>query len=335
MSTMKLVAERAGVSVATVSRVINQNGYVAVDRRRKVIEAMHALNYQPSALARGLRRQETQSIGVLIPQLDQPFFSSLAFGIERALFAQGYRAFLCSSEENLEKESAYVDMLLRQRVDGVILVPTGESLVNVQRLLRARMPVVLVDRDLPGLELDRVVADNTKAARELAELIIELGHRVIGVIGSPRYSMSISCRLAGIRQALEAAGLSMEECLVVGDQAHQFETGFVAAQRLFRRRKRPSAILALNDVTAVGVMHAAWKAGFAVPTDLSVTGFDDIPLASYVLPELTTVRQPLYEMGEEAVNLLLDRIRDPSIAPREKVFSMTLVIRNSTSPLKN
>jgi LacI family transcriptional regulator len=331
MSTIKRVAAKAGVSIATVSRVINKSSYVALPLQKRVLEAMAALDYQPSALARGLRRNETQSVGVLVPQLDQPFFSSIAHVIEKTLFAHGYRAFLCSAEEDRDKESAYTEMLLRQRVDGLILVPTGHSAANVKRLLQAGVPVVLVDRDLPELEIDRVLCDNFGGSYTLMNYLIELGHRSICVISPSQHSGSIGQRFAGIDRALGEAISQVAAEIVIDDRPLHFEMGFVAAQRLLKRSRPPTALMALNDVIAVGAIHAAWKSGLDLPADLSITGFDDVPLASYSHPDLTTVTQPTYEMGEHAVQYLLQRIQTPELEPRRLVLPTRLTVRNSTS----
>jgi LacI family transcriptional regulator len=340
MSTMKEVAARAGVSIATVSRVINQNGYVAPAVQDKVRQTMGALNYQPSALARGLRRQETQSIGVLVPKLSQPFFSLLGYAIEQALFTQGYRAFLCSAEEDPDKESAYLEMLLRQRVDGVILVPTGRSLINVERLLRRRLPLVLVDRDLPALQVDRVLSDNVSGGYQIARHLLDLGHQRIAILGAEPHSESMTRRLAGVRQALSEAGIKPTEQSLATSKGEQYQLGSFTAQRLARQPGRPTAVIALTDLLAVGALHGAVKAGLKLPADLSVTGFDDIPLASYVLPELTTVAQPITQMGEQAVQRLLRLIKehlvhlveDPELKPECVVFPTRLIVRNSTMP---
>jgi LacI family transcriptional regulator len=331
MSTMKRVAECAGVSIATVSRVINRNGYVAPYLQKRVLVAMESLHYQPSALARGLRRRETQTVGVLVPQLAQPFFSSLGYAIEKTLFAHQYRAFLCSAEEDQKKESAYIDMLLRQRADGIILVPTGQSLANVERLLRVKVPVVLVDRDLPVLNIDRILSDNFGGAYEVCRHLIELGHRRIGVIGSPQYSESMARRLAGVKKALDDSAIELDDQLLVMGVTEQFELGFSATRHFLRLAKPPTAVIALTDVIAVGALHAAWKTGLALPQHLSVTGFDDVALASYTLPELTTVAQPVLEMGEQAVQRLLERIRNPALEARRTVLPTRLVIRSSTA----
>jgi LacI family transcriptional regulator len=310
MSTMKRVAERAGVSIATVSRVVNKSGFVAPSLQKVVIEAMEALRYQPSAVARGLRTRETRSIGVLVPQLSQPFFSSLAYAIERTLFSHGYRAFLCSAEEDAAEESAYIDMLLSQRVDGL----------------------VLVDRDLPMLKIDRVLSDNFMGAYGLARHLIDLGHRRIGIISAPQHSGSISRRVAGINRAFQEAEIQPEQDLFVEGALEQFELGFSVAQQFLQSSRPPTAVMALNDVIAVGALHAAWKAGLSLPRDLSVTGFDDIPLARYTMPELTTAAQPVFEMGRKAALRLLLRIQKPDLKVRRTLLPTSLVIRGSTAP---
>jgi LacI family transcriptional regulator len=175
LATMKEVADYADVSIATVSRVINNTGYVSPDLAQRVHSAMHDLNYQPSSLARSLRRQQTQTIGLLIPQLDQPFFSMLAYAVEKALFSNDYRTLICSAEESREKEDAYVEMLLRQRVDGVIFAPTGHSADNLSRFLRQNIPVILVDRDLPELNVSKVLSANHKGGYLAMNHLLTLG----------------------------------------------------------------------------------------------------------------------------------------------------------------
>lgn len=329
---MKDVAEKAGVSVATVSRVINRNGYVSSSVQARVTEVMRELNYQPSLLARSLRRQETYAIGLLIPQLDHPFFSTLAFAIEKALFAQHYRTLICSAEENAEKENAYIDMLLRQRVDGVIFVPTGHSDQSLARLQAMAIPTVLVDRDLIGASrVSKVLTNNVHGGYLGMRHLLELGHRHIGIIGAHEHSDSMAQRLHGAQQALAEYGLSNPP-LVLMDVLGQFEMGYTAGMQLLQQQPRPSAIFALTDVIAVGVLHAAAERSIRLPQELSVVGYDDIPLASYSIPALTTVAQPLTEMGEKAVEVLLRHIQQPDKPPESMVLATRLVLRHSTAP---
>lgn len=331
MSTIKQVADQAKVSVATVSRVINKTGYVSLDLQERVLIAMRDLNYQPSALARSLRRQETQTIGVLVPQLNHPFFGTLAYAVEKTLFANQYRAFICSAEESHEREDAYIDMLLRQRVDGVILVPTGRSAISVNRMIEQKVPVVLIDRDLPAVEISRVLCDNERGAYEAARHLVDLGHRRIVIIGAMVYSEAVVQRLRGIRRAFEEAGIVDSPEPKIPISLEQFEMGYNVAIDVLSHSHRPTAIFALNDVIAVGVLHAASKLGLRVPDDLSVVGFDDIPLASYSIPELTTVAQPIYKMGEAAAQILLEQVVEHTLLPERVILESQLVVRNSTA----
>ncbi len=332
MATIKDVAERAQVSVATVSRVVNDSGYVSAELRERVDEAMHALNYRPSALARSLRRQETHTIGVLVPQLNQPFFGTLVFAMEKTLFSRDYRTLVCSSEEDAVKEAAYIDILLRQRVDGVICVPTGQSAEGAKWLLQTNIPAVLIDRDLPDLPISRVLCDNFGGAYAGAKHLIGLGHRRIGLIGSPPYSEVTKLRTQGAQQAFGEFGAAQEADLLVLELQPEFELGYQAALRLMRLDQPPTAIFALTDVIAVGVLHAAARLGLSLPGDLSVMGFDDIPLAAYVIPELTTVAQPIYAMGQTAVEVLMRELANRD-QPLERVLLETrLVTRKSTAP---
>lgn len=208
MANIKQVAQLAGVSVATVSRVINQSGYVSPQLQERVLDAMRELNYELNGPARSLRRQETRIVGVLVPQLDHPFFSALSSVIEQTLAAQGYNTFICSAAEDSRKEEEYTLMMLRQRVDGVIVGTTGYGQDNLRKLVEQNIPVVLVDRDMTGLAVNRVVIDNEQGAFEAARYLIDLGHRNIAVIGAHEYSGAIGQRIAGIRRAFADYGVN-------------------------------------------------------------------------------------------------------------------------------
>jgi LacI family transcriptional regulator len=335
VATIKEVAEHARVSVATVSRVVNNSGYVSTGLRERVEESMRTLEYKPSALARSLRRQETRTIGVLVPQLNQPFFSALIFAMEKTLFAEDYRTLICSSEEDPFKESAYIDILLRQRVDGVIYVPTGHNTESVRRLLQADIPIVLIDRDFPELPISRVLSDNYGGAYLATQHLLNLGHERIGLIGGPSYSHSMKARTDGAQQAIRDFGGQVDPSLLMIGTLPEFELGYQAALRLMKTPRPPTAIFAFNDVIAVGAMHAASQMGCSLPGDLSVVGFDDIPLAAYVIPELTTVAQPIYGIGQTAVEVMLRKLANPE-QPLEMIKLETrLVVRKSTAaPLK-
>ncbi len=331
MATMKEVADRANVSVATVSRVINKSGYVRPELEERVFSAMRELKYQPSALARSLRRQETLTVGLLVPQVDLPFFGALAFTIEKTLFDHNYRALICSAEEDPNKENAYIQMLIRQRVDGVIIVPTGHSSDGVRQLMDAGVPIVLVDRDLSIEGVSKVLVNNQHGGYEGMKHLIGLGHRKIAIIGAPTHSKAIAARIAGAHRAIQEADL--EPCIefyrpTVPDQ---FDLGYRALNEILATLYVPTAVFALTDVAAVGVMHAAARHGLRIPEDLSVLGFDNIPLSAFVLPELSTVEQPIREMGDHASRLLLDLMQRRQHRPQTVTLDTRLIVRQSTA----
>jgi LacI family transcriptional regulator len=333
VATIKQVAEMARVSVATVSRVVNNSGYVSPELRARVENAMYAVDYRPSALARSLRRQKTHTIGVLLPALNQPFFSALAFALERTLFAADYRTLICSSEGDPVKEAAYIDILLRQRVDGVILVPLGQNADGASRLLDANIPIVLIDRDLPRLPINRVLSDNLGGGYAGTRHLLELGHRRIALVGGPSVIQTLAARTEGAQRAFQDFGVPFDPDLMLVTGTHvDFETGYEVGMRLFASPQPPTAIFALTDVVAVGVLHAASEYGLALPRDLSVVGYDDIPVAAYVIPSLTTVAQPIYAMGQTAVEILLRRLSNPDHPPETMTLETRLIVRKSTLP---
>ncbi len=330
MVTIRDVAAEAGVSIATVSRVINGTGYVSQSARERVLEAMRKLSYQPNAIAQGLRRQETHSVGVLLPRIHESYFSTLVFAIEKTLFAHGYRALFCNTEEDLAKEQDYIAMLLGQRVDAVVyFIPAEDRRANVEQLLEHGIPVVLLERALPGVPASQVLVANFDGACQAINYLLDLGHHHIAVISTGPETIPTD-RIAGARAALERAGLDRGLHVVQG--APDFETGHAAALRLLAESPRPTAIFALTDSMAVGVLHAAYKLGLRVPEDLSVIGFDDIALASFLIPPLTTVAQPIYTIGETAAHILLAQMSDPDLPPQAVTLPTALTKRSSTAP---
>jgi len=330
MVTIRDVAAEAGVSIATVSRVINGTGYVSQASRERVLEAMRKLAYQPNAMAQGLRRQATHSVGVLLPRIHESYFSTLVFAIEKTLFAHGYRALFCNTEEDLAKEQDYIAMLLSQRVDAVVyFIPGEDRRPIVERLLEHGIPVVLLERALPGVSASQVLVANYQGAWEGVNYLLKLGHQHIAVISGGPETIPTD-RIAGAQAALREAGLDKGLHLVKGPP--DFETGHTAAFRLFGDSPRPTAIFALTDSMAVGVLHAAYELGLRVPEDLSVMGFDNIALASFIIPPLTTVAQPIYTIGETAANILLAQMNDPDLSPQSVVLPTALMVRSSTAP---
>jgi LacI family transcriptional regulator len=330
MATIHDVAEEARVSIATVSRVLNGTDYVSEKVRERVLAAAEKLHYRPNRVAQSLRSNRSQTIGVLVPQIDQLFFSKLTFAIQQALYENDYYTLVANTMETRQQEKQYLHMLLEQRVDGVLIVPTGHSQDAFDSLNSNGIPTVIIDRDVPGLDTtDRVLCDNRQGAQDAMRYLIELGHRSICVIGGPAYSPPIQQRIAGCKRAVEEADTPVD-CDFITLELPEFELGYSTAIDRLDRDTRPTAIFALSDVTAIGVIHAARHLDIHVPDNLSVIGFDDIALASYSIPSLTTVAQPIETMGTTAVDLLMERINDERDTHRTILFDLSLVVRQST-----
>ncbi len=336
--TIQDVAARAGVSISTVSRVVT--GAVAVEpaTAERVREAIADLGYRPNLLARSFRRRVTHTIGLLVPDNSNPFFAELARTIENAGFAEGYSVVLCNSDLSEVKQETYIDVLLANRVDGLILassglIPTVGSHGAVGRILDAGAPCVVVDRDLGETPVDQVLVDNDQGGYLAGEHLISLGHRRIACLVGPSDLTPSAGRIAGFQRALADAGLAVvAEGLVRGNG--RSDGGAAAAQQLLERgivaAGDVTAIFAFNDQMAIGAIGALQRAGCRVPEDISVVGFDDIPQSAAIFPALTTIAQPIREMGTTGVRLLLNRIarRD---APCQRVqLSTRLVVREST-----
>lgn len=330
ITTIKDVAAEAQVSIATVSRVLNGKGRVNPEMQARVLAAMKRLGYRPNAIAQGLRRSATRSIGVLIPRITEPFFSTLAFAIEKTLFDHDYRSLLCSTEQTPDKERAYVEMLLTQQVDAFIYCPSiSGSADNLQRILARDIPVVLIERAIHGLDVSRVLIRNFQGGYDGAQHLVALGHTHIGVISASLESMPAD-RLAGAQQACAESGVRCD--VRITDRSSDVGSGYAAALDMLSQPERPTAIFALADTLAVGVLHAAAYLAFPVPAALSVVGFDDIALAAYMIPPLTTVAQPIYAIGEAAVRVMLRQLHTPDAAPETVMLDTVLVVRQSTAP---
>jgi LacI family transcriptional regulator, galactose operon repressor len=328
MANIREVAGRAGVSPTTVSHVVNATRFVSHEIRARVMEAMTELGYHPNAVARSLRRGRTHTLGLVLPDSANPYFAELGRGIETAAFGRNYSVVLCNTEGEELRERVYVDLLTRRQVDGLLYVPAGSRVDVLRDLLRQALPVVLVDRDLPGAPIDVVLSDKRGGAYLATRHLIALGHRRIGCIGGPSSLLMSGQRLQGYRDALAEADLPIDESLVLRGDYHP-QSGWAAARSLLASPVPPTAIFAANDLMAIGVLRAAGELGRRVPDDLAVVGFDDIELASYTTPPLTTVSQSASEVGRAAVELLLQRLADPARPPVRRTLETRLVVRAS------
>jgi LacI family transcriptional regulator len=326
------VAKRARVSVATVSYVVNNGPRpVAEATRKKVVRVIQALGYRPSGVARSLRLQRTRTIGLIVPDTANPFFAALAKGVDETVFAHGYSLLLCHSKYVAAREQAYVELLLAREVDGVLYVQGAPDASGLHRLCRCGIPTVAVDREVPDAAIDRVVVDNFGGSVQATQHLIGLGHRRIGCIARDVPLSNAAERIRGYTEALSSAGLPINPAyLVPGGPG--YEEGRRAMSELLKLDIRPTAVLAWPDVVAIGAIRAANDAGLRVPEDVSVVGFDDIPMAAFIRPRLTTVAVGIEEMGQRAAEVLLDKVRGgtESGPPRRLVLPVTLVIREST-----
>jgi LacI family transcriptional regulator len=333
MATMNDVARAADVSIATVSHVINGTRFVSPERVERVHAAMLELDYTPDGTARSLRVGRTDTIGLIVPDNSNPFFGELARWIEDAGFAAGYTTILANSNERSYRERRYIDTLLSKRIDGLIITPTAESddEAVVNSLRKVRIPVVVMDRDVDLPNADVVIYDDGRGSGDAARHLLELGHTQLACIaGPPGVPLE---RLEGFLQTTYAAGVEVADDAIVSGDFH-FAGGRDATRALLAADVRFTAVFAANDLMAAGAIRELTENGLRVPADVSVVGFDDAPIAEMLSPTLTTVRQPLQEMADAAVSLLLARVSKGGDAKTgtRRVLPTSLVVRESTAP---
>jgi LacI family transcriptional regulator len=330
--TMKDVAAHAGVSLSTVSYVVNDSGPVASDRRARVLDAIRILNYTPNESARSLKRHSASTIGLIVPDLVNQYFALVAEGVERAASERGVLVVLCVPQATGKSDDFYAQLLRSQRLDGVVYLSATGTLPSLILELTRSGAVVLVDEQMPGFELPAVVSDNRRGAREIAQHVIEAGHRQVALIGGPAPLWSAGQRLAGYREALAAAGLNPDEVPFFGGD-YQEGSGYELAAKALEvdAGERPTALICANDLMAFGALEYCRANGISVPADLTIVGFDDIPTASLVTPRLTTVRQPAADLGAAAASLLFGLIDDDVDATPPMPFPTTLMVRDSVA----
>jgi DNA-binding LacI/PurR family transcriptional regulator len=329
--TMRQIAARARVSVGTVSHVINSSAGVREPVRKRVLEAIERLGYQPSLLARGLRRNQTTIIGVIIPDISNPFFPLVVRGVEDIAYQNSYRLMLCNTDNDAEKEQVYFDELRAYRMAGLIVIPSANSrLVPQVGSSAGEPPVICLDRSPEGWKGDSVTVDNAEGAYQATRHLLELGHRRIATIAGQLHVTSGVERLKGFKRALREAGINIAPEYI---QEGRFDrlSGYEKGLMLLQFSPRPTAIFAANDLVALGVLAALRELGLRCPEDVSLVGFDDLELASFTNPALTTVAQPAYQMGARAAGLLFERLRGEDVPTQHIVMKATLKVRDSAA----
>ncbi len=330
------VARQAGVSRATVSYVLNgqTDGKVAIseDTRQRVLEAIEQLDYQPDARAQALRSGATNTIGLIVPDLGNPHFCEYAIGIEQEAYKSGYQVLLCSTTLDEAFAIEIFKSLSRRRIDGLILATSfinfsEDAQKTLSQLRERHLPMVEMD---DRYNVDSVVCDYRDATQEVLDYLLSLGHRRIGLIYGIAQPELGNDRLAPYQETLKAAGLF--DPALIAECGPTIEDGYQAALELLKIPDRPTALISINDLLAIGVLRAAGDLGFSIPGDLSVVGYDDIPMARYMVPRLTTVTKEALYAGHEAFKLLLGRIQNVDLPRQKKARPARLVIRESTGP---
>jgi len=308
MANIKDVAEKAGVSITTVSHVINETRYVSDDLKTRVQSAMEALNYRPNTLARSLRSGRSRTIGLVIPDISNLFFAEISRKIEDKGFEFGYSVILCNTDDDLEKEKRYIDVLLEKQVDGIIFISAGEAKENILKQMEMDIPIVVADRDIPSLTSDVVLIDNHEGGYEATNYLITLNHKRIACITGPSLVTPSALRVEGYKHALKDAGIPINESLICqGD--FRYESGENCMRNLLKNPEPPTAVFVCNDMMALGAFRAIHECGMKIPDNISVVGFDNIPLSQTAYPALTTMAQPIAEMANISVDLLVERIQ--------------------------
>lgn len=329
MTTIGDVARRAGVSPVTVSRVINDLGNVSPATRERVEQAIQELGYVPSGVAQSLRSKRTRSLALLVPDIQNSFWTTVARGVEDAAQSKGYSVFLCNTDENPAKQRRYLDVVISQRVDGVIIAPYDSDAANLAQLRDRSIATVVIDRRIDGWDADTVNCDSVAGARALTQHLIGLGHQRIAVITGPANTTTAADRVAGYRLAMAEAGLAPDERLIKYGEFRP-AVGERLTHELFDAGLAPTAIFAANNVIAIGVIAALEKRQLRVPHDIALVCFDDLPNTSLLFPFFTVAAQPVYEVGVNAAQLLFSRLEaEALLRPRHVVLPTRLVIRHS------
>ncbi|EFM18651.1 transcriptional regulator, LacI family [Pantoea sp. aB] len=329
LSTMKDVARLAGVSTSTVSHVINNNRFVSDGVREKVEQAIRHLNYAPSALARSLKINQTHTIGMLLTTSSNPFYAEVVRGVEESCYQRGYSLILCNTAGDEERMNRSLETLMQKRVDGLLMMCTESHLPSADILNRyPSIPTVMMDW-APFEGRGDIIQDNALLGGELAtQHLIDCGYTRIACIAGPQDKTPARMRLEGYRNAMTKSGLEILPGYVVNGD-FEFQGGYNGMVELLALETPPEAVFTSNDAMAVGVYHALYQAGMRIPQQMAVMGYDDIELARYLTPPLSTIHQPKDALGELAIDTLIHRLSDPDASQQTLVLTPELVVRGS------
>lgn len=327
--TIREVAREAGVSVATVSRAIRNEGSIRPETKRKVLEAVRKLNYHVDMGARSIVKKQTKSIGLCICNICNPFYPPFVRGVENAINKFGYSLILCNTDEDPRKEEAYLKVMLEKRVDSLIIAPTWRTCDYLREFERRNVPIVVVDRKAEDISSDTVCVDNVHGAFMAVEHLIKLGHKRIGMIVGPKMISTTQERVQGYLEALRKYDLEKDESLMVdGDSA--IEGGIKAMEDLLKLKSPPTAVFCYNNVVTLGGLISLKKLNKKIPKDIAIVGFDEVDWAEVADPPLTVISQPTYAIGATAGQLVMQRLLNEGPKSKQKIILKTeLVIRKS------
>lgn len=328
--TIHQVAKLAGVSIATVSRVLNNEDLVSEELRLKVQKAIEQIDYHPNRAARNLRAGTVQKIGAIFSDISNPFFTSILTGIEGSLNEAGYVLIIGNTNADAKKEQQHIKAFYEEGVAGMIIASSMQLSSQFQLIMDSGIPLLAIDRVPEGLRVDTVTINNFEAARDATRYLLSLGHKKIAFIGGPNHISTASLRCAGYRRALEEAGNYAPE---IENGKFKQSGGFFAMEQLLEKSIKPSAVLVANNVMTLGALEAIHKHNLHIPDQIALVGFDDMPWATSLQPPLTVVAQPTFEMGEIAARLLIDRIKNPKDPIKQVMLETRLIIRESCGGL--
>lgn len=335
MPTIRDVAKRAGVAPTTISRVINNSGYVSKETRQRVEAAIAELGYVPNTLARSLRFKKTNTLALVVPDITNPFWTTVARGVEDAASDRDFNVILCNTDESEAEQEKYLTVLLQKQIDGILLAPARSTAEPVELIQRQGVPVVVLDRRVPYALVDMVRCDSELGAYRLVRHLLTLGHRRIAMLTGPQGVSTAEDRVAGYQQALGEIGLDANSDVVYYGEFTQ-ASGYEMTQQALTATPRPTALFAANNFIAIGSLKALRDAGLQVPEDMTLVSFDDLPPAFIIDPFLTVTAQPAYEMGHRATELLLARLSGlVSTESQEIVLPTETIVRRSSGPPVN
>lgn len=326
--TIRNVAQEANVSIATVSKVINQTGKISEKTRKKVLVAMEKLNYKPDAAAASLRGKRTKLIGLIVPDISNPFYSEIARSIESRSHEIGLNVMMCNTDNDVKKEMTYLSFLTSQRVDGVVVASAFRSTDLLEEMINKGVPSVLIASEIPRLSINTVTVDDYKGGYLATSYLLSLGHKKIAIISEDIRSNAL--RLAAYKEALQEAELPTKDEYIIKTEA-TIQKGYESAKQLLSLKEKPTAIFACNELLAAGVIQAAKEINLNLPEELSIVGFDNTLLSTITSPTLTTISQPIKEMGIKVVDLLLQEMEESKPYKERLLLSPELIIRQSTA----